>query len=135
VIEERHLYESSLPYYYVTIYFDPVNTVGLSPQQGLCLVFQYVSGYEACDIRGQDEGAYAANRLLAKSDNHGATWSTLYDESLLFWIYGTVTSAGTIQTDSTYRLQAVNIKVQTDHANQPVLVTSARILNNPEVTP
>jgi hypothetical protein len=46
-----------------------------------------------------------------------------------------VTSEGPVQTDSTYRLQAVNIKVQTDHANQPVLVTSAHILNNPEVTP
>ncbi len=135
VIEEWPMYELSLPLVYLTFFINPANVYGLSPEQGLCLVFEYISGTEACDILGQNKGAYAANRRLAKSDNHGATWSTLYDQSLLFWVYGTMTTASSLLTDSTYRLRAVNIKLQTDHVSQPVMVTSARVLNSPEVTP
>jgi hypothetical protein len=134
VFEQKTLYESTLLLTYTKQQFSFSNVSNLSPDKGLCLVFQWISGTNACDIRGRTSGAGTSDRYAVKSTSDGATWSALSSQSLLFWIYGTVTTAGTPQTQSRYYLKSVEIKLRTGSDQQLGVLTNARIINKPEVT-
>jgi prepilin-type N-terminal cleavage/methylation domain-containing protein len=134
VLEEKTLLESTLLWYYTTQEFAFSNVSGLSPQQGLCLVFRSISGGTACRLLGQDEDVYTSNISLLKSTDRGATWSTRYDESLFFWIYGTVTTVGEPHIQKTYYLTTAQIKLRTGTDGQSAVQTRTTLLNRPEVT-
>ena len=134
VLEEKTLLESTLLWYYTTQEFAFSNVSGLSPQQGLCLVFRWISNWTACELRGQDKNVVVPNIRLLKSTDRGATWSRRYGESLLFWIYGTVTTAGEPQIENTYYLKTVEIKLRTGSDEQSTVYTATKTLNEPEVT-
>jgi hypothetical protein len=107
---------------------------GLSPQQGLCLVFRWQADAEACALLGQDRNVAAANIALVKSTDRSASWTALTAQSLLFSIYGTVTTAGTPQVQNRYYLNAVGLRLKAGTDGQTTVQTSVRILNQPEVT-
>lgn len=133
VLEEKTLLESTLTWFYTTQEFTFSSVSGLSPQEGLCLVFKWISNGMACKIWGQDKDIYGSNIRLSKSNNQGASWSTLYNESLLFRIYGTVTTSGDPLVENTYYLKSVAITLRTGSDEQSTMYTAAKMLNKPEV--
>lgn len=134
VLEEKTLLESTLTWFYTTQEFSFSSVSGLSPQEGLCLVFKWISNGTACKILGQDEDVHTSNIRLSKSTNRGASWSTLSDESLLFWIYGTVTTSGEPLIENTYYLKTVGITLRIGSDEQTTVYTATKTLNKPEVT-
>jgi hypothetical protein len=134
VLEERPLPESSLSSWYSVRETSFTGVNDLSPQQGLCLVFQWVSGDEACRILGQERNVTASNLTLLKSIDRGISWSNRAGQSLLFSVYGTVTTRGTPRIDRTYYLDGVGICLRTGADSQATVQTRVRTLNRPEVT-
>jgi hypothetical protein len=134
VLEEKTLQESLLPLLYLVQEMTYTQVCGLSPQRGLCLVFRWQSDAEACKLLGQNKNVTAANVTLAKSTDGSVSWSVLPSQSLLFSVYGTVTTAGTPQIQNTYYLTAVGIRLRAGTDNQATVQTSARTINRPEVT-
>jgi len=134
VLQEKTLQESGLPSWYVLCEMTYTQVSGLSPQQGLWLVFRWRSGNVACELLGRNSGVTASNIALAQSVDGSISWSLLSGQSLLFWVYGTVTTAGTPQIQNTYYLNAVGIRLRAGTDNQATVQTSARIVNRPEVT-
>jgi prepilin-type N-terminal cleavage/methylation domain-containing protein len=135
VLEEKSLQESGLWLLYLLQELTYTQVSGLSPQQGLCLVFGWASGDDgSCKLLGQNQGVTASNLALLKSTNKAVTWSSLPGQSLLFWVYGTVTTAGTPQIQNTYYLNGVGIRLKTGTDDRATVQTSVRIVNKPEVT-
>ena len=134
VLEEKTFYENLLPLLYLVQEVTYTQVSGLSPQQGLCLVFRWQADAEACKILGQDRNVAAANIALLKSTDKGVSWTALSAQSLLFSVYGTVTTAGTPQVQNRYYLNAAAIRLKAGTDDQTTVQTSVRILNQPEVT-
>lgn len=134
VLEEKTLYESSLPLSYQPYEVAFENVSGLASDRGICLVFKWVSDAEACRLLGQDKNVAGANLSLGKSTDNGASWSTLAAQSLLFSVYGTVTTAGTPQIQNTYYLDAVRIRLRAGDDSSSLVQTAARMCNRPEVS-
>lgn len=134
VAEEKTLLESTLLDTYTTQEFAFSDVSGLSPQQGLCLVFRWVADATACKLWGQDRNVVVPNIRITKSTNRGASWSALTNQSLLFSVYGTVTTAGEPQIQETYYLQAIQISLRTGNHQHSAVQTRTKLLNRPEVT-
>ncbi len=134
VLEERTFQESLLPLLYLVQEATYTQVSGLSPQQGLCLVFRWQSDAEACKLLGQNKNVAAANIALLKSTDRSVSWTSLAAQSLLFSVYGTVTTAGTPQIQNRYYLNAITIRLKAGTDDQATVQTSVRILNRPEVT-
>jgi len=133
VLEEKTLYESILPLAWQQYELTYTQIPALSPGQGLCLVFQWKAGYQACELRVRDEDCTATNFWLVQRNPDGVSWSQLEGQSLLFSVYGKVTTAGTPQIESTYYLNAVQIRLQSGADSQAAVQTAARTVNRPEV--
>lgn len=134
VLEEKTLLESSLLAGAQDCEFAFSNVRGLSPQQGLCLVVKWVSDAVACQVWGQTKDVTATGGLLLKSTNRGTSWSSLSGQSLLYTIYGTVTTTGTPQIQNTHYLKAVGVRLRAGADGQSTVQTEVRILNRPEVS-
>ncbi len=135
VLEEKTLLESALLTTYTNHEFAFSTVGGLSPQQGLCLVIKWAANGTACRVRGRNSGVTASNIALVKTTNRGATWTTLVGQSLFFTVYGTATTAGTPQTQNTYSLGGVELRLRAGSDPQSVVQTGIKALNRPEVTP
>ncbi len=134
VIEEEALFESVLATKYGSQEFAFSAASGLAPAQGLWLVFKWVANGIACRVRGQSTGVTATNVSLAKSTDKGLSWSTLPGQSLLFTVYGTVTTAGTPQIQNTYYLTGIDLKLRASSDTASLVQTGVRLLNTPTVT-
>ncbi|UCD48763.1 MAG: prepilin-type N-terminal cleavage/methylation domain-containing protein [Phycisphaerales bacterium] len=132
VLEARPALESSLLDGYAQQEILVSNVSGLSPQEGLCLVFHWTANGTACKIQGQDRNVATANSYLAKSTDRGASWSLLSNQSLLYQVYGTVTTAGEPVLQNTYHLDRMDIALKPGGALTAVQ-TGVRLLNRPEV--
>lgn len=134
VLEEETIVESSLLWVFAEQEFAFSEVSGLSPQQGLCIVVKWISDAVACRLLGVERYASSANRFLLKSTSQGLTWSAPAGESLIFTVYGRVTTAGTPQIQTTYYLDAVGIRLRTGSDTQATIQTAVRMPNRPEVT-
>ena len=134
VIEEKTLLESVLSTKYGTQEFTFASASGLVPTQGVWIVVKWVADAVACRIRGRSSGVTATNVSLAKSMDRGLSWSTLAGQSLLFTVYGTVTTAGTPQIQSTYYLTGIDLKLRASSDTAALVQTGVRLLNQPQVT-
>ena len=135
VLQETTLMEYTLTSNYLKQSF-AFNADGLAPDQGLCLVFRWADGTEACQIQGDNNlGSPVLNSTLVKSTDLGASWSTYPTESLRYAIYGTVASPGQPQIEQTLYLSAVDVTVRAGADTTAQAVTGIRLLNRPEVQP
>jgi prepilin-type N-terminal cleavage/methylation domain-containing protein len=130
---EQILYESILPLLYLENELHYTTVSGLSPQQGLCMVFRWAADAEACKLLGRGKNVTATNVALSRSTSQGLTWSQLSGESLLFSVYGTVTTTGTPQIQNTCYLNAVQIQLRSGNDSGSFVQTAVRTLNRPEV--
>jgi prepilin-type N-terminal cleavage/methylation domain-containing protein len=133
VLEEKTLLESALLSGYLEQEFSFSSTDELTPTQGLCIVLKWIANGTACKVRGRDKNVTVSSLALAKSTNRGVLWSPLPSQSLLFTVYGTVTTAGTPQIQNTYHLDGVEIRLWAGSDPQSLVQTNVRALNGPEV--
>lgn len=135
IIDEGTLYESTLSTSYLVREIPYSKATGLSPTQGLCLVFQWQTGYSACEVLGRSSGVAESNIALVKTADQGASWYALSGQSLFFAVYGTVTTAGTPAVEETCRLKGVQIRLRANSDGQSLVQTAVETLNQPEVSP
>jgi len=134
VLEEKTMYENTLTNDFLLQEYSFSSVSGLSPDQGLCLVFTGSSDFDACLLRAQSAGAGMPDSHFLKSTNHGSSWSTYDDKALLFSIYGTVTTPGPPQIESAYLLKSVDIDLQPSTHTHSSIRTGVAILNLPRVS-
>jgi len=136
VLQEQTLRESALwPLVYALQEMTYTQVRDLPPQEGLCLVFRWASGDVACELLGQNRNVAQPNLGLTRSADESVSWLPLAGQSLLFWVYGTVTTAGTPQIQETHHLNAVTLRLRAGLDEQATVQTRVRTLNRPEVTP
>jgi prepilin-type N-terminal cleavage/methylation domain-containing protein len=134
-LESKTLLESSLTADFTRQEFSFSNVLGLSPDQGICLVFRWMQGPgTVCVLQGQDQNNKPENGNLVESTDQGASWPSYTNRTLLYEIYGTVTTPGT-PVEQTYYLRTVNIRLRAGDNQQSAVYTAANTLNKPEVTP
>ena len=133
-IEEKALLESGLLGGYQEQEFAFARAAGLSPTQGLCIVVRWVADATACQLRGVNANGSTADSFLVKSSDKGVSWTAPAGASLLYTVYGTVTTTGQPQVQNTYSLTRVNIRLRTGADAQTTLQSAVRLLNKPEVT-
>ncbi|MCX5646211.1 MAG: hypothetical protein NTZ17_16245 [Phycisphaerae bacterium] len=131
ILEEKVLLESTLTTSYLPQEFTFSGVSGLSPSQGLVIVVKWIANAVACYVNGRNTGVTPNN--MAKSSDGGVTWSVVSGASLLFSVYGTVTTAGTPQIQSTYYLEGVEVKLRAGSDGQAVVQGGIKLLNRPEV--
>jgi prepilin-type N-terminal cleavage/methylation domain-containing protein len=134
VIEEKTLLESSLLGGYQEQEFAFTQAGGLSPTQGLCLVVKWIADSVACQLWGFNANASTSDSFMVKSTDGGASWTAPAGMSLLYTVYGTVTTLGPPQIQNTYYLMRVNIRLRAGTDTQTTLQSAVRLLNKPEVT-
>lgn len=133
VLEEKPLLESTLLPTYLDQEFTFSTVAGLSPTQGLCIVVKWVGNDTACKVRARNGNVADLNIALIRSTDGGLTWTALSNQSLLFAVYGTVTTSNTPQVQNTYYLEGVEIKLRTGGDSQAIVQTGVQLLNRPEV--
>jgi prepilin-type N-terminal cleavage/methylation domain-containing protein len=134
VIEGRPLLESALLNGYREQEFAFTLASGLSPTEGLCLVVKWVADASACQLQGVNANGSTSDSFLVKSSDKGVSWSAPTGASLLYTVYGTVTTTGQPQVQNTYYLNRVTIRLRAGTDTQTTLRSAVRLLNKPEVT-
>ncbi len=134
VLDEKTLLESALTKNYAVQEFTFSGASGLSPERGLCIVVKWIANSPVCSIQGRNANVTETNLSLATSTNGGGSWSTLASQSLLFTVYGTVTTAGTPLIENTYYLDEVGIELRAGSDSRSVVQTAVTVFNRPEVS-
>ncbi|MGE5607764.1 MAG: type II secretion system protein J [Bacillota bacterium] len=118
-----------LIYGWQTISFTKLS--GLTPGVGLCLVMQWQSDADSCDIQYQMASTTTPSTYMVLTTNGGSTWAPQAAFDIPFTVYGTVSTAG--PTTYQYFLTNVRCSLQAGAADQSRITTSVRVLNEPEV--
>jgi hypothetical protein len=132
-LEEKPLLESTLLSSYLDQEFTFAGVAGLAPTQGVCIVLKWVANGTACKVLARSSNVSDTNIALLKSTDGGVTWTVLANQSLLFEVYGTVTTSAAPQVLNTYYLEGMEIKVRAGTDIQGMVQTGVRLLNRPEV--
>ncbi|MBN2316802.1 MAG: prepilin-type N-terminal cleavage/methylation domain-containing protein [Sedimentisphaerales bacterium] len=133
ILEQKELPEVTLLDTYLKQEFTFSNVSGLSPNQGLYLVITCLSGSYPARIRGQNKCVNKPNIMLACTTNYGDSWWTFNDDSLLFAVYGTVTTSGQPQIQNTYTLESVGITLRTGDNEQTTISAGIKTPDKPKV--
>ncbi len=131
VLASATLPEAALPSSYVWHSIEFATAAVLAPADAVCLIIRHVANGESCKLRYRDRNAGAVNLALMESTNQGAGWSIDAGESLLFYVYGTVTTPGPPEVIVTQYLTRarVTLRVGSDEATR--VETSAQVFNTP----
>jgi hypothetical protein len=106
----------------------------LSATQGLCIVVKWIADAVPCQLWGVNSNASTPDSFLVKSTDKGVSWTAPAGMSLLYTVYGTVTTSGQPQIQNTYYLKRVNIRLRTGSDATATVQTAVSMLNQPEVT-
>jgi prepilin-type N-terminal cleavage/methylation domain-containing protein len=134
VLDEVQLSESSLSDTYLWREFPFSKASGIAPTQGICLVLKWISDAHSCDAHYVATGVTMPNSNLVDSSNGGTSWTARTSQSLLFYVYGTMTAPTPPQTLHLYYLTGVQIKLRVGSDPNARVQTAVQILNQPEVT-
>lgn len=132
VLDEAVMNESTLPGSYAWQEFSFTNAAGRSPGAGACLVFQWSSDADSCDILYQSLLSLPINSWMVRSTNGGQSWSIPALQSLVYYVYGTYST--TDAASSTTSLASVRCTLQAGSDVGAKLSTSIQMLNEPQIT-
>lgn len=109
---------------------------GLSPGQGLCLVFEFATDpyWEeyCCKIEYHDDGgATPPNTRMVETENGGSSWTSPVGKSLRFNVYGMVT--GSEAGGGVDRVSCLHVSLRTGPDPSTRVDTAVQVLNTPEV--
>jgi len=133
VLEEKSLLEETLLEDYLKQEFSFGGVCGIPPDQGLCLVIKHVSDAEACKVLTQYAYFDSSRTWMVWTGDAGTSWTRPLGDSMLIWVYGTVTTAGTPVIEQTRRLKGVQIKLAAGEGATRRITAGVRTLNAPEV--
>lgn len=103
------------------------NVDGIPPDQGLCLVFEWVTDKDSFVVAYDDDSGAG---LLLSADG-GASWTNSPASSLNYAVFGTYTTEGPIV--DAYALTRVDVSLIATDSGNAVLYASAPTFNTPEV--
>jgi len=118
---------SSYSWYSLSFPTPPV----LAPGDLVCFLVCHVSDADACKLRYRSGGVAVPNLALLSSSTGGLTWTVESDKSLLFYVYGTVTTPGPPEVIVTQYLKRVRLSVCAGDASARPVETSVPVLNAP----
>jgi prepilin-type N-terminal cleavage/methylation domain-containing protein len=132
VLDEATMQESSLTSSYTWQQFSFTNVSGRTPGTGLCIVAQWVSDSDACDIQYQALLGVGVNAYLVTSTNGGATWGAPLQQQLIYYVYGTYSTTDPVASD--YWLTGVRCTLRSGSDTAGRVVTTIRTINEPQVS-
>lgn len=129
VLGETMMFENTLTSSFAWKEIAISQNVQLSPSITACLVLQWENDSDACEVQ------YRGNLLFGEPvycflTGSGTSWNTSNDV-MLYYIVGRVTTPAVGLT--TYNLTAVRCSLQMPSGSSPLLNTSIRILEEPQV--
>lgn len=109
--------------------FSPAPT--FAPDARVCVIIRHLFDADACKLRYRGGGATTPNQALLTTSNCGVSWTVETDKSLLYYVYGTVTTPGPPEVIVTQYLTRarVTLRVGTDDTTR--VETSAPVFNAP----
>lgn len=131
VLEEVLMYENALDEAYLWEEFSFATVSGLSPSQGLCLVLaMQTKDTHLADVQ-YDSGAGSG---LLLTTNGGGAWTNYGSMSMLYYVYGTVTTTSPPEAVTRQWLRSAGIKLRRGSDASTGVETNVQVLNLPEVT-
>jgi hypothetical protein len=131
VLEMVPMYEDALGASYLWEEFSFASVSGLSPSQGLCLVLAVQKkDPHLADIQYDD--ASGSGRLT--TTDKGTNWNYDAGKSMLYYVYGTVTTLGPPEAVTRQWLLSAGIKLRVGPDPSTRVETEVQVLNVPEVT-
>jgi hypothetical protein len=131
VIDERSMSESSLGGSSQWVEFAFSNASGMLPGSGMCLVLAGTRSADTCDVRYQSLLAWPSNSQWVVSNNGGASWTAPEGQSMVFSVYGTVSTPNPVGYE--YRLASVRCTLRSGPNTWSRSQTSIRVVNEPQV--
>ena len=131
VLEEVLMVESDLAKSYLWEEFSFSSVSGLSPTRGLCLVL--VLNTKDADLADTQYDSGAGSGRLT-TGNAGSTWSRDAAQSMLYYVYGTVTAPMMPDPITRGWLRSVGISLRAGDDPSARVEAATQILNAPEVT-
>ncbi len=111
---------------------------GLSPDQGLCLVLKWESDpyyyANSCAVHYQTSGASPSGSHMVKTTDGGSSWTTPVGESMLFKVYGTVTTPEGTWWGETTKVDWIRVSFRVGGDLVDRLDVAVQMLNRPEVS-
>lgn len=130
VLAEVPMYESGLTKSYIWQELSYGNAPWLQPTEELCIVIRQIGkGGGSAEINYGNQG----DPGLVRSTDGGATWTRQTGMSMLYHAYGTMTTAAPPVIDTRYILTGAKITLEVGSSPPVRVLTSTRILNQPEV--
>ncbi len=130
VLVEVPMYESDLSKGYAWQELSFGNAPWMGPSQELCVVIRQIGkGGSSAEISYDNQGGLG----LVRSTDGGATWTRQTGMSMLYHAYGTMTTAAPPVIDKRYLLTGAQITLEVGSSPPARVLTSTRILNEPEV--
>jgi hypothetical protein len=129
VLEQVLMVEAALLDTYQVEQFAFSSASGLSPNEGFCLVIQWISDADSADVQYDDAGG---SGVLATFDA-GASWTYYAARSLRYRIYGTVTTPGPPHLVNRAYLTGAHVSLQVGESTHWQARTGAHVLNSPEL--
>lgn len=129
VLTQVELYESSLPAswtWYEIVFSD---MPGVTPGDGLCLVFTHSGAGTSARLVYENDAAADYFR----SSDQGETWSARDPQGLYYHVFGCASTPGTPQTATRSYVTSVRITLRTGSEASSRVVTTAQTLNSPEL--
>lgn len=130
ILDQQTMYENTLNGSYALQTFTFTDVPLQSPMQGLCLTLKTTSGGSAADVQSWDGGQ--SNTNIVRTGNSGSSWNPTSDESLRYYVYGTVTTNSS-NSATQYLLTNVRCTIRSGGATGSRLTTSIRVPNEPQV--
>jgi hypothetical protein len=131
VLGEVLLLESTMDSNFAVVTASYSSVGGLTPGEGVWLVFQWVSDTQAFDIQYKSGTGVGADAPLKSSINNGATWLASANCQLPLLVYGTVNGPAAAQTQ--HLLTGVKCRLRVGPSARDSISQTWRVLNKPVV--
>jgi prepilin-type N-terminal cleavage/methylation domain-containing protein len=131
VLEGIHVHENRLTDGYLWQEFTFSNAAGLSPSRGLCLtVVRFIDDADICDVQYDGDGPGG----MCQTNSGEGAWSTVLGKSMVFAVYGTVTTSDDPDPVTRTWVRGVHLRLRAGPDPSTAVETGVRVLNAPEVT-
>jgi hypothetical protein len=132
VIDQASQSEATLGASYSWQQFNFTRASNLAPGTAMCIILDWVSDADSCDVQYQTLGVNLSGSYYLFSSNGGSTWSANVAQSLIYYAYGTITTADAPLTQ--YFLTGVRCQMRAGGDASAKISGAMRALNEPQVS-
>lgn len=102
-----------------------------APDAKVCVIIRHIADADACKLRYRGGSVTAPNQALLTTSSSGASWTVATDKSLLFYVYGTVTTPGPPAVIVTKYLTRARVVLRVGADDTTRVETSVQVFNAP----